>query len=71
MYVVLQFLTDFVRICFKMCISTVRKTCTRWIFDFLFWGFFGGKKLKKIPQKSPQISFFLVSQPIWMKFGTR
>ena len=70
MYVVLQFLTDFARICFKRCVLTVRKTCTRRIFDFRFWGVLGGKKLEKILQKSPQILFFLVFQPIWMKFGT-
>ena len=51
MYVVLQFLTDFAWICFKMCVLTVRKTCTRRIFDFRFWELFRGKKLEKSLKK--------------------
>ena len=64
-----QFLTDFARICFKRCISTVPKTWDKQFFDFSFWGVFRGKKLEKTPLKSPKSHFF-VSKPILMKFGT-
>ena len=52
MYQRLQFLTDFARICFKRCVSTMRKTWLGRIFDFLFWGFFKGKKLEKSLEKT-------------------
>ena len=52
MYVVVQLFSNFARICCKRCVLTMRKTCTRWIFDFWVWGISGGKKLKKSPKKT-------------------
>ena len=50
-YVVVQLFSNFARICCKRCVLTMRKTCTRWIFDFWVWGISGGKKSKNHPKK--------------------
>ena len=54
----LQFLLDFGRVCFKMCVLIVRNIWKNKIFHFWFWELFEGKKLEKILQKSPPNCIF-------------